>query len=133
MTKTNKIGLGDAVTVVGKVGILVKEILTPVCVKNRGLWKNLNVIEVCNPSPNLVKNVVVRINGVPADECWWEHPNNSDEQALVIPYIEPNSHVAHELMFSHFESADVMCCITWDDWLGIRHSDTQSLRLEGLC
>ena len=123
----------DSLNVVGNVCKAAKNILTPVGVKNCGKLKNLNRIEVCNPSPNLVKNVVVRIKGLPADECWWEHPNNSEDQALLIPYIEPRGHTVKSLMFTHFDSSEVQCEISWDDWFGMKHSDKQILHLEGLC
>lgn len=130
----NKLNLiSESLNVTGKVCQVLKDFQSPVVVKNCGVRHNLNHIEIFNSSKNLVKDVSIRIIGMPPEDCWWEHPNNPDEQLLVMPYIEPNSCTKHELMFTHFEDCDVQYTITWYDWLGCKHSDTKCLHLEGIC
>jgi hypothetical protein len=123
----------DALNVVKNVCKTTKDIFAPVCIKNLGVEKNLNHLQIFNSGENLVRDVKIRIIGLPENECWWDHPNNSDIQELIIPYIEPHQHVEQELMFSWFDDAEVQFQITWEDWLGIKHSDTTCLLLEGQC
>lgn len=127
------IGLGDSLKVVENVCKVAKDILAPVCVQNRGQWNNLNHIEIYNSGDHLVKNVTIQIMDLPADDCYWEKPGNSDRQILVIPYIEPRNHMEQELMYAYCGcDTDVQLQITWEDRLGIKHSDFQYLHLEGL-
>lgn len=125
--------LSDAITVVEKVSKSVNDILAPVCVKNRGQWNSYNHIEIYNSGSKMVKKVNVDIKEFLDGRCKWKHPNNLNERKLVIPYIEPNGHKEHELLYAYSgDGEDVHLQISWEDWLGIKHSDTQCLHLEGL-
>ena len=127
------IGLKDALEVLSKVCKTAKAVNAPVCVKNRGQWNSYNHIEIFNAGDNWVKNVTIRIMNLPVDDCWWEHPCNSDRQILVIPYMEPKDNTEQELMYAYCGcDLDVQLHITWEDWLGIKHSDVTYLHLEGL-
>ena len=125
--------LSDALEVLSKVCKTAESVHSPVCVQNRGQWNNLNHIEIFNFSDHLVKNVAIRIMDLPADDCYWENPGNSDKQILVIPYIEPRNHMVQELMYAYCGcDTDVQLQITWEDRLGIKHSDFQYLHLDGM-
>ncbi len=129
----NIIGVSGALSVLKNVCKSTKEILSPVCIRNLGVRNNFNHIEIFNSGKNFVQNVSVQIMKYPVEDCWWEHPNNSDKQKLLISYIEPQSHFEQELMFTYFNDAEVPVQIIWDDWLGFRHSKSINLHLEGLC
>lgn len=125
--------ISDSLKVVENVCKVAKDILAPVCVQNRGQWNNLNHIEIYNSGDHLVKNVTIQIMDLPADDCYWENPGNSDKQILVIPYIEPRNHMVQELMYAYCGcDTDVQLHITWEDRLGIKHSDFQYLHLDGM-
>ena len=133
MTMSTILKLSDALEVLSKVCKTAESVHSPVCVQNRGQWNNLNHIEIFNFSDHLVKNVAIRIMDLPADDCYWENPGNSDKQILVIPYIEPRNHMVQELMYAYCGcDTDVQLQITWEDRLGIKHSDFQYLHLDGM-
>ena len=125
--------LSDALEVLSKVCKTAESVHSPVCVQNRGQWNNLNHIEIYNSGDHLVKNVTIQIVDLPADDCYWEKPGNSDKQILVIPYVEPRNHMVQELMYAYCGcNTDVQLHITWEDRLGIKHSDFQYLHLDGM-
>lgn len=125
--------LSDALEVLSKVCKTAESVHSPVCVQNRGQWNNLNHIEIYNSGDHLVKNVTIQIVDLPADDCYWENPGNSDKQILVIPYVEPRNHMVQELMYAYCGcNTDVQLHITWEDRLGIKHSDFQYLHLDGM-
>ena len=127
------ITISDSLKVVENVCKVAKDIHAPVCVQNRGQWNNLNHIEIYNSGDHLVKNVTIQIVDLPADDCYWENPGNSDKQILVIPYVEPRNHMVQELMYAYCGcNTDVQLHITWEDRLGIKHSDFQYLHLDGM-
>lgn len=132
MTMSTILKLSDALEVLSKVCKTAESVHSPVCVQNRGQWNNLNHIEIFNFSDHLVKNVAIRIMDLP-DDCWWENPGNSDRQVLIISYLEPRNQTEHELMYAYCGcDMDVQLHISWEDWLGIKHSDTKYLHLKGL-
>ena len=133
MTMSTILKLSDALEVLSKVCKTAESVHSPVCVQNRGQWNNLNHIEIYNSGDHLVKNVTIQIVDLPADDCYWENPGNSDKQILVIPYIEPRNHMVQELMYAYCGcNTDVQLHITWEDRLGIKHSDFQYLHLDGM-
>lgn len=133
MTMSTILKLSDALEVLSKVCKTAESVHSPVCVQNRGQWNNLNHIEIYNSGDHLVKNVTIQIVDLPADDCYWENPGNSDKQILVIPYVEPRNHMVQELMYAYCGcNTDVQLHITWEDRLGIKHSDFQYLHLDGM-
>lgn len=133
MTMSTILKLSDALEVLSKVCKTAESVHSPVCVQNRGQWNNLNHIEIYNSGDHLVKNVTIQIMDLPADDCYWENPGNSDKQILVIPYIEPRNHMVQELVYAYCGcDTDVQLHITWEDRLGIKHSDFQYLHLDGM-
>jgi len=127
------ITVGDTINVIENVCKVATDILAPVCIRNRGQWNGNNHIEIFNSGEHLVKNVTIRIMDLPDDDCWWEKPGNSDKQVLNISYLEPRNHTEQKLTYAYCGcDTDVQLHITWEDRLGIKHSDFQYLHLDGM-